>query len=181
MRLGGIYVACCIYILSYSTDSLARTGISFAAGHGTKQVQAKRLNLQRAWGQPFVTANNRTFDGYWELAVTRLYSKQVFSTPTYNKLSVVSAAAVLRLSKRFIYPIYLDLGIGLARMSKKEIATRQLGSKVLFEDRLGVGILLGNRRQIEIGYRVLHFSNAYLAKKNQSLNVHLLVVGYWFN
>ena len=181
MKVGGICVVCCIYILSYSTDCIARSGISFATGHGTKQVQAKRFSLQRTWGKPFVTANNRAFDGYWELGFTRMDSKKAFAQPTYNKLSAITAAAVLRFSKRFIYPVYLDLGIGLAHLSKQEIATRELGSKNLFEDRLGIGILMGNRRQIEIGYRVLHFSNAYLAKKNQSLNIHFLVLGYWFN
>lgn len=181
MRLWNLYILGCICLLSYSTASLARTGISYATGHGTKQVQVKRLNLQFAWNRRLVTANNRAFDGYWELGFMRVDSKKNFSFHTNNKLRSVSGSAVLRLSKRFIYPIYLDLGIGLAQMSKQSIVTRELGSKLLFEDRLGVGFLLGNRRQLEIGYRVLHFSNAYLAKKNQSLNLHLLIIGYWFN
>jgi lipid A 3-O-deacylase len=181
MKLGLLLIACCLGILSYSDDSVARGGISFATGHGTKQVRAKRLSLQRAWSRPFVTANNRAFDGYWELGVTRLDSKQVFSVPANNKITAVTLAGVIRLSTRLIYPIYLDLGIGLANLSKQEIATRELGSRVLFEDRIGVGILLGNRRQLEIGYRAVHFSNAYLSKKNHSLNLHLLVFGYWFN
>jgi hypothetical protein len=54
-------------------------------------------------------------------------------------------------------------------------------SRLVFEDRLGLGILLGSSQSIEIGYRLVHYSNAYLAQKNQGLNLHLLIIGYWFN
>lgn len=155
-----------------------RTAISIAAGHGTSGVDAYRLNLQQDWS--VCLANNYRLRGYLELAGMRINNEHTFSVPNTSNLELVSFSPVVRFYPKIGLQWYVDLGVGLAYFSKEMIAARNLGSHVLFEDRFGIGVLLGKSQQFEIGYRALHYSNAYFAQVNQSLNIHLFLLGYWF-
>jgi lipid A 3-O-deacylase len=181
MRFSRLAVLISVLLYSYGSLSLAATyGVSIGAGNGTKQVRAQRINLQRAWGDAAVTPKGRKVAGFWELGFTRITSDRNFSYNTNGNVFASTAAVVVRLHNQPVYPMFIDLGLGVSYLSKKSIATRQLGSNFLFEERLGVGLLFGRKKNIEVGYRFTHFSNAYLAQKNNGLNLHLIVVGYWF-
>lgn len=158
----------------------ARTGVSVGYGRGTKEVEAYRLNAARSWTNDHLTPNKRRISGYWELGVTQIHNPIEYWFPTNNNLEATSGSAVLRVPFKMGLEWYFDIGVGIAYLTNEKISTRDLGTRWLFEDRLGLGILLGPRRQYEIGYRLVHFSNAYLAKTNQSINLHLLMLGYWF-
>lgn len=172
------YILISLTLIGFGAQVCARNGISVAAGHGTRGVDAYRLNLQHEWALRL--ANHYTLRGYFELAGMRVNNKHTFDEPSNTNTEMVSLSPVIRFTPKMLLQWYVDLGIGLAYFTKDEIATRYLGSHVLFEDRLGVGLLLGKKDQFEIGYRFLHYSNAYLASVNQGLNLHLLVLGYWF-
>lgn len=164
-----IYICICLSV----QQSFARTGIDVAYAKGTNHVKAYRVGFQHAWSNKEYTPNKRRLTGYWDLAFSKMNSP-------YNNLQAYSASAVLRVPYRAIFNWFLDVGFGLAYLSETEISHRNLGSHWLFEDRVGVGILLGARHQYEVGYRFMHYSNAYLAKSNQGLNLNFLVIGYWF-
>ncbi len=174
----GSCVTCMLLLLSSSVA--ARSGVSIGYGRGTKEVEGYRLNAARSWTNDHLTPNKRRLSGYWELGVTKMHNPVQYWFPTNNNLEATSFSAVLRVPFKLGLEWYFDFGIGLAYLTNEQISTRNLGTRWLFEDRLGLGILLGPRRQYEIGYRLVHFSNAYLAKTNQSINLHLLMLGYWF-
>lgn len=156
----------------------ADTGVGVASGIGANHTKVYRVSLQRTWS--CATTNNHKVNGYWDLATERINAKETYPYPTNKNLQATSVSGVLRFKHKFKIPCYLDLGVGLSYFSKQHIAKRNLGSNLLFEDRLGFGVLLGKRQQFEIGYRALHYSNAYLASVNNGLNLQLLVLGYWF-
>ena len=170
----------CFCLLFVSKAALARDALSFGYGSGTSDVKAYRANWQHAWSTINVTPNNRKLTGYWELAYTYVNANGTYPPPGNNNTQAVSAAAVLRVPYKILLQWYIDLGLGGAYFTNSVIANRNLGSNWVFEDRAGIGILCGAKKSFEIGYRFLHFSNAYLAQKNQSLNLHLLILGYWF-
>lgn len=158
----------------------ARAYVSIGAGDGTRGVHAYRASLGYSW--PVLTnRHDQKFTGYWDLAYTDVTSDDIFDEPSNGHIAILSASPVLRIPFKLIVPVYIDAGIGVAHVSNKLIANRNLGSVWVFEDRLGIGALLGARQGLEIGYRFLHYSNAYLAQKNQGLNLHLMIIGYWFN
>lgn len=179
MRLLKTIWLCCL-AFGISNCAHARNGVSIGYGQGTKQVNALRMNLQRAWDNNNVTPNKRRIHGYWELGFTQIHNPIQYSFPTNNNLEATSFSGVLRIPVRLIGQWYFDVGIGVAYITNEKISTRDLGSRWLFEDRLGAGILLGQYKQFEIGYRLAHFSNGYLAQTNQSINLHLIMLGYWF-
>jgi len=175
-----IYYIICVILLSFIGIANARDCLSVGAGDGTRGVRGYRASWEHAW--PTLTSNkNQRFTGYWDLAYTDVTSNETFDEPSNDHAVIISASPVLRIPFKLFVPAYIDAGIGIAHLSNKLIANRDLGSIWVFEDRLGVGTLLGAKQSLEIGYRFLHYSNAYLAQKNQGLNLHLMIIGYWFN
>ena len=170
----------CCFVFSYATVALATGGVSVGYGSGTKDVKGYRIGFQKSWANDGVTPNKRRLTGYWELAFTQMHNPITYSFPTNNNTDATSGSIVLRVPFRIGMQMYLDIGIGVAYLSNQYISTRNLGTKWLFEDRLGAGVLLGPRQQFEVGYRLVHFSNGYLAQKNQGINLHLVILGYWF-
>lgn len=168
-------------MLCYSTIVFAQTGVSVAAGVGTKNVKPLRISLQRSWDHCCVTSNQRKVDGYWELSFSNIIGTKDFGYYTNKHLQATSASAVLRITQFLSLPVFVDVGIGLAYLSRREISTRDLGSNVIFEERLGLGLLLGAKQNLECSYRLVHYSNGYLARINNGLNLHLFILGYWFN
>ncbi len=170
-----LVLLCCWHL-----DLLARSGGCIGYGRGTKEVEVYRVGATRSWANDGVTPNKRRLTGYWELGLTKIHNPIVYSFPTNDNLEASSFSAVLRVPVRLFLTWYFDIGIGIAYVTNKEISTRDLGSKWLFEDRLGAGFAFGPRMQYDIGYRFIHYSNAYLAQVNQGINLHLVMFGYWF-
>lgn len=168
-------IACCWFI--FNNLAIAKTAVTGGYGSGNSRSEVYRVNLQRAWNNG---ARQARINGYWELAFTKINSDDKFIIANNNSTQIFSLSAALRIPYHFILNWAIDLGIGLANSSNQIVVGRDLGSKFVFEDRVGVSILPGSSQRLEIGYRFIHYSNAYLAEKNQGLNLHLFILGYWF-
>ena len=172
-------LGCCL-VFMYSQLAFATGGMSIGYADGTKSVKAWRVGFQRSWANDGITPNKRRLTGYWELAFTAMHNPITYTFPTVNNNDAISGSFVLRIPFKICVQLFVDLGIGLTYLTNEEISTRNLGARWLFEDRIGIGMLLGQRKQYEIGYRLVHFSNAYLTQTNQGINFHFLILGYWF-
>ncbi|HLR87196.1 MAG TPA: acyloxyacyl hydrolase [Wenzhouxiangella sp.] len=73
---------------------------------------------------------------------------------------------------------FVEAGIGAAWFSSNLVSNRNLGSRLHFEDRFGVGMHLGARNTLVL--RVIHYSNASLKKPNQGVNSWSLVWSHRF-
>ncbi|HSX20436.1 MAG TPA: acyloxyacyl hydrolase [Gammaproteobacteria bacterium] len=172
-------ILCCFMLCYVNTAYATRSGVSIGAGQGTKHVRGYRFGMTRSWANDGVTPNKRKLTGYWELGFTQIHNPVEYDFPTNNNLEATSGSMVLRIPVKCLLQFYFDAGIGVAYLTNEEISTRDLGTRWLFEDRLGVGILFGPRYQYELGYRLIHFSNGYLAQVNQGINLHMVMLGYW--
>lgn len=74
--------------------------------------------------------------------------------------------------------LYMGIGIGLAYTNDDKWMDRQLGSRLLFEDRFEVGMKLFKRHRLS--FSVNHYSNAKLADINHGANVHYFNYAYQF-
>lgn len=162
-------------------------GVSVASGIGVASMVPVRVGIQRSFGCrlcPRKANEDWPIGGYWEASAYSMRGKQGPFLHSSKQMNAMAVAGVLRVERRCrlefgIWP-YLDVGIGLSWVSKKTVCSRELGIQFQFEDRLGVGFRFGDNRQYDVGYRVIHFSNAYLDSRNAGINLHLLVLGYWF-
>jgi hypothetical protein len=107
------------------------------------------------------------------------------STPNHRSLYIISAAPVLRytfpkLIKEIFTP-YAELSVGPAYLSRTRIDHHNLGMHYAFQDRLGIGTLIGKAQHFSLGAHAVHYSNAHLSAHNRGMSVPVMLdVGYRF-
>lgn len=150
-------------------------GISAGYGEGSASSDVYRISFLKAWETSCITKCKKRLTGYFDLAMTHFDSYS-------ENLNVYSFAPSFRVfvAEKKILDMFIDLSLGLAYKSQNKFSGRNFGSRFAFEERLGAGFLLGNKRQYEISYRLMHYSNGYLAEYNHGINHHMIVIGYWF-
>lgn len=122
----------------------------------------------------------RKFNVYFDGGVSHFW----VDTDANSTLNIYSAAPVIRYTFRKRGPLspYLELSIGVSYLNQTRIADRNLGIHFAFQDRLGIGALLGKSEQFSIGLNAIHYSNAHLAHYNAGITIPLLIdIGYRFS
>lgn len=112
------------------------------------------------------------------------FSHFAASSPYYSTLNIYSAAPVVRYSFRKRGPVqpFLELSIGLSYLNHTRIENRNLGIHFAFQDRVGIGALLGASEKLALGMHAVHYSNAHLSKHNSGITIPLVLdVGYRFD
>lgn len=120
------------------------------------------------------------FNVYFDGGFSRFW---VTSTPYYHSLNIYSAAPVVRytFNKHGPFLPYLEFSIGVAYLTRTHIDSRNLGMHFSFQDRLGVGALLGASEQFSIGLHAVHYSNGRLCAHNSGITVPVMLdIGYRF-
>ncbi len=122
----------------------------------------------------------RQFDVYFDGGFSHFW---VNNTPYYTTVNIYSIAPVIRYTfkRRGPFLPYLDLSIGLAYLNHTRLDSRNLGMHFSFQDRFGIGALLGNKK-VSIGIHAVHYSNAHLSGHNSGITAPLVLdIGYRFS
>ena len=123
----------------------------------------------------------RQFNIYFDGGFSHFW---VNNTPYYTTVNIYSVAPVIRYTFKRRGPVlpYLELSIGAAYLNHTRIENRNLGIHFSFQDRMGIGALLGASENVSIGVHAVHYSNAHLSSKNSGITVPLVLdVGYRFS
>lgn len=122
----------------------------------------------------------RRFNIYFDGGFSHFW---VNNTPYYTTLNIYSAAPVVRYTfkrRGFALP-YLEFSIGVAYLNHTHLDSRNLGIHFAFQDRFGVGVLLGQAEQFSMGLHAVHYSNAHLSSHNSGISVPIMLdIGYRF-
>jgi hypothetical protein len=100
---------------------------------------------------------------------------------TVNKHVVeLSAYPVIRLDgqARSGWSPYVEAGVGAHVLSGTRINDRQLSTALQFGEFVGVGVAIGDQRQLDLGVRVQHVSNGGIKRPNCGLTYGSIVVQY---
>ena len=77
--------------------------------------------------------------------------------------------------------LYIEAGIGATYFSEKKIhRDKAVGTHFEFGDILGFGVTFGQNDAHELGYRVVHYSNAGMSQNNPGIDFHQLRVKFGF-
>jgi lipid A 3-O-deacylase len=165
-------------------EAYATHGTSISYGSGVTGLKAFRVSIQKTWDKTWDIKHSWKLQGYWKLSTYHM-QRSTQNDEYNNKLTILALTPVFRFYKPTQVlqhqNIYIEFAIGAAQFNKRSISTRELGTNFQFEDRLGFGMQFGKRKQYDIEYRVLHFSNAYIGNKNHGINLQMLYFNYWFN
>lgn len=157
-------------------SEIGRLGMSFGSGAGMRDITPYRLGIQYIWYENSCLP----LYSYLEFSLYRLKRKPGNYPKCHNtQLNGVALTPVFRIEPNW-GGVYIEAAVGASRLSRKEIAGRELGMHFEFEDRLGAGFRFGSQKQFDLSYRFLHFSNANLGKSNNGINLHFVILGFWF-
>lgn len=107
----------------------------------------------------------------------------VNDTPYYTTLNIYSIAPVVRYSfkRQGLVSPYMELSVGLSYLNHTHLQNRNLGIHFAFQDRLGIGALLGASENFSVGLHAVHYSNAHLSSNNSGITIPLVLdLGYRF-
>lgn len=123
----------------------------------------------------------RQFNIYFDGGFSHLWEME---SCDHTSVNIYSIAPVIRYTFRKRGPIhpYLELSIGLAYLNHTRFEERNMGMHFSFQDRMGIGALLGEGENISVGIHAVHYSNAKLCSHNSGITIPLaLDIGYRFN
>lgn len=121
----------------------------------------------------------RQFNLYFDGGFSRFWVNQAHN----SSINIYSMAPVVRYNFRregLVQP-FLEFSIGLSYLNQTRIDSRNLGIHFAFQDRLGIGALLGKAENFSFGVHAVHYSNAHLSSHNSGITVPLVLdLGYRF-
>jgi lipid A 3-O-deacylase len=123
----------------------------------------------------------RQFNIYFDGGFSHFWQN---TTPYYSTINIYSLAPVIRYTFKRRGPVlpYLELSIGLSYLNHTQIENRNLGIHFAFQDRMGIGALLGGSEKVSIGIHAVHYSNAHLSAHNSGITLPVVLdVGYRFD
>ncbi|OGS99391.1 MAG: hypothetical protein A3F73_00810 [Gallionellales bacterium RIFCSPLOWO2_12_FULL_59_22] len=166
--------------LLFSGSVSAVDGASVEYGNGDATDMA-RAGLICNWDKQWFAEGDWHVTGFWEAT---LGTWNGHSNAGNNRDIVdIGITPVFRFQKKNPSGMspYLEGAIGFHLISKTSInADRKFGTAFQFGDHLGAGVLFGDRRQFDLGYRFQHLSNASIKKPNQGINFNQIRFAYHF-
>ncbi len=177
------YIPLIVTAVLYGTSANANFGLSVASGDGVKDITPYRLAASWDFGAIWHTDYNWGLTAIWESSVGFWHGSHGPNGGN-DRLKLLTSGPVLRWqllkpSSIGISP-YVELGVGLSWLSRREIGGRKLSLHFQFEDKAGIGIRFGSRSQYDVTYRVFHYSNGSIKRPNSGVNLQMLNLGYWF-
>ncbi|OJZ17035.1 MAG: hypothetical protein BGP21_08855 [Thiobacillus sp. 65-29] len=169
-----LFIAAC----GLAPASHAADGIAVGIGNGN-DVDMVQVALTRSWDRQWFTEGDGYLTGYWEVSLAH-WDPQAAGG---QRILDLGFAPVFRLQSKAQsgWRSYLEGAIGVHLVSHTHVdAGRDLGSAFQFGDHVGIGLMFGQRGQLDLGYRFQHVSNADIKDPNSGVNFHQLRLGYLF-
>jgi hypothetical protein len=172
--------ALALAILNLTTVTAFAWDHSIEIGYGTSHdPNHTRYNNSGALLSSDVYTIKRTPNTRWSIngAVGRWHT----NSPVHKDLSTAAVSLAVRYYPYTIadqYPAYLLGSVGPAYLSTRKFGYNTQAAHVTFQWNAGLGVELKN---IDVNFRLAHFSNAYLAKPDEGFTViYMLSLGYLF-
>jgi lipid A 3-O-deacylase len=152
---------------------------SVETGFGQK-VQMLRLGAQWNWESRWYESEGSHIGGYWDLSVARWrgtrYGNKAGQDQNINSIGITP---VLRWQQDNKKGFYTEIGIGANLLSDiYDNNGRQLSTHFEFGDHAGIGYVFDSK--LDIGLKLIHYSNAGIKQPNDGENFISLRVMYPF-
>jgi len=155
--------------LCWMPSSHAANGIAIEAGLGDDSTDMGQFSLIHQWDSKWFTEGNWYLTGYWEASLGHWHSSNAGGNEIWN----VGLTPVFRVQSKATGGLrpYFEAAIGANLISDTHVNNeRNMGVAYQFGDHLGLGMILGDRGQYELGYRFQHFSQAGINHDNDGIN-----------
>ncbi len=120
------------------------------------------------WNKSWWESSTGKLTGYWDAGYTY-----------WEAGDAAGGAHSISFSPVFVYEFtggdvkpFIEAGIGIALFSGTKAGDQELGSSFNFEDRIGVGLKIGEGQRV--GIRAIHYSNAGIKQPNEGIESYAL-------
>lgn len=145
----------------------AALDLSVGAGSTGEGTNYFRLGGQQPFDSSWWQSRHGRLTGYWDAAFSYWQARESQD----NQSLSLSPVLVYQFNGDGIRP-FIEAGIGLAAFRHTRVDDHQLGSALQMEDRLGVGLRLGDGHTL--GLRAIHYSNGGLQQPNDGIEGYSL-------
>ena len=149
--------------------------VGFRGGFSEKEVSGKNFQ-QYEFFVDYPLPWNWQWSGGWQLD-TRVSGTAGILYGGGKTGFVGSVGPALSFSQADV-PLSLELGSSPTLLSRSQFEGADFGTKFQFTSHLGIHFQ--PNRELELGYRFQHMSNAGIEKPNPGLNLHMFELGYRF-
>lgn len=147
--------------------------IALDIGQSKGNINIYRLGLRKNFDTRWWSERQNLL-GYYELSLNYWDSNSVH----HHNNTGVAFSPVLRYTFDFEnWHPYIEGGIGVSLFNHTKIGQRDLSTHFLFEDRIGIGIVMGD---LDFGIRYMHYSNADIKKPNEGIDIVIGSLVYRF-
>ena len=164
----------CVLPLLFSQGVMAVDRISVGVGDANDDIEAFRIGLQKDFSRQWWHDRAWGISGYWEASVNHWTDDDSITALALSPVFILSP------NRHSNIKPYIEAGVGVALISDTQIGRRQLSTTFHFEDRIGVGLRLGEQLRHDVNLRFIHYSNADIKKPNDGIDIFLLSYGYAF-
>lgn len=150
-------------LLTMAACAASAAELSGSLGATSQGGLTARVGMGVGWGNSWLQSDTGRLTGYWDAGYTY-----------WEAGDEAGGAHSLSFSPVFVYEFaggkikpFIEAGIGVAVFSSTKVGDQNLGSAFNFEDRIGVGLKIGDEQRV--GIRAVHYSNAGIKQPNDGI------------
>ena len=186
----------CFLVLSSLAHGSWFDGATLAGGqdfHSKAHLTSYRASLVKNWNTQWFKEGDWHITGYFDLSVNhwknRLSDTPHTSAKGKTKISALAFSPVFRFTRNTPWfgtlTPFAEVGVGLAWLSGSTFRAKNddpvdMGIRLQFEDRIGIGFQFGEHQQYSVMLRAFHYSNANFHKENDGFNLQEVGFGWLF-
>jgi len=155
-------------LLSLSAVAASAAEISGSIGATSQGGLTARLGMGLDWNKSWWESSTGKLTGYCDAGYTY-----------WEAGDAAGGAHSISFSPVFVYEFaggdvkpFIEAGIGIAFFSGSKAGDQELGASFNFEDRIGVGLKIGEGQRV--GIQAIHYSNAGIKQPNEGIESYAL-------
>lgn len=167
-------------LLAWALPAAALDGISISVGDGLGDVEMLRVSLLARQTDHRPDGAGWNLRIHWEFGLA--YWRARHGSTGVDEVYDANVTPVLRFAPtcRAGTQPYVEFGLGFHVLSEDRIEDRTLSSTYHFGSHLGVGLVTGSDRRLDLGLRYQHLSNASLATPNPGIDFAIARLAWRF-
>ena len=141
--------------------------VTFGSGTDADITQVSLITHSGFWAHQF--ASGWAVNAHLEFGLAEVNGKL---SGANKGIVVAGVTPVLRFEPKKS-PGFFEFGIGANYFDQKRIhSNKSVGTHFEFGDLIGVGFKAGDKDRFQVGYRLIHYSNAGISANNPGINFH---------
>lgn len=159
-----------------ASPALGRIGLGYQRGRASGDADVDCVFARWYWRTRWFAEAPVCLTGYAEFDEAYWRAHGAVGAGAVESMYECGLTPVLRILQNRLHAgaaaLYLEGGVGAHYMSRTHLGGSHRSTDFEFGDFVGVGVLFGRDREMDLGFRLEHFSNGGIDTPNPAVNVY---------